>query len=149
MLFAPTDVERAAEWVANLGSDSSVKGIYVTLNPITPELLTRGGSAKDADITQRRWLPIDVDPVRAANVSASDPEKAAAQERANTVRAYLAAQGWGEPVVMDSGNGYWLLYAIDIPADDGGNGGLIHRCLKALAARFGDERVKIDTVTYN
>jgi hypothetical protein len=50
---------------------------------------------------------------------------------------------------MDSGNGYWLLYAIDLPADDGGKGGLIHCCLKALAARFGDDRVKIDTKIYN
>jgi putative DNA primase/helicase len=147
-LFAPDDVQSATEWAAGLSG--KVKGIYVTLNPLKPELLARGGSAKDVDVLKRRWLPIDLDPEREdKNVSATDDEKKAALERAITVCEYLTAQGWLEPVVMDSGNGYWLLYAIDIPADDGGNDGLVHRCLKALAAKFNCDRVKIDTRVYN
>jgi hypothetical protein len=64
------------------------------------------------------------------------------------VREHMAAQGWAEPIVMDSGNGYWLLYSIDLP-NDGDAKKLVHGCLKALAAKFGDERVKIDTTLAN
>ena len=48
--------------------------------------------------------------------------------------------------MADSGNGYHLLYRIDLPAADGG---LVERVLKSLAARFDNEHVKIDQSVYN
>jgi hypothetical protein len=62
------------------------------------------------------------------------------------VKAYLSGQGWPAPIVADSGNGYHALYPIDLPRDDGG---IIERCLKALADRFDTERVTIDTSVFN
>lgn len=59
--------------------DIAPPGIYFTLNPVNPDLLARranrcevaetGSMASDADIVSRRWLLIDVDPVRPAEIS--------------------------------------------------------------------------------
>src|SRR5262249_30592004 len=117
-VYGPDEVQSAAEWADGLSG--KVQGVYVTLNPINPHLLNRCRSAKAADVLKRRWLPIDLDPVRPTNTSATDAEKAAALDRAIAICAYLTNQEWPEPVVMDSGNGYWLLYAVDLPTEDGG-----------------------------
>src|SRR5262249_39827200 len=77
---------------------------------------------------------------------ASDAEKALARRTLEQVRAFLRERGWPEPVVCDSGNGYHLLYRIDLPADDGG---LVERVLRALAARFDSDQVKIDQAVCN
>ena len=45
---------------------------------------------------------IDTDPVRKAGISSTDDEHAAALERAASIRAWLAARGWREPVTADS-----------------------------------------------
>jgi hypothetical protein len=62
------------------------------------------------------------------------------------VQEYLRGRGWPDPVVVDSGNGYHLLHRIDLPAEDGG---LVARCLAALAARFDSDRAKIDQAVHN
>lgn len=49
-------------------------------------------------------------------------------------------------MLLDSGNGFHLWYAIDLPADDGG---LVQRCLQALAARHNTPKAKVDTSIYN
>lgn len=45
-----------------------------------------------------------------------------------------------------SGNGAHLLYRIDLPADDGG---IVQRCLEALAAAYDDDAVKVDRTVFN
>ena len=102
----------------------------------------RGETASDSNVTRRKWLLIDVDPVRIADVSATVEEKAEALVTIEAVRAHLHAAGWPESILADSGNGYHALYRIDLPADDGG---IVQRCLKALAARFDSTAVSIDT----
>lgn len=132
------------------------KGVYFTLNPVNPDLLARranridwareGELAKDKDVLLRRWLLVDVDPVRDPLISATDAEKAVAKNTALAVREYLRNRSWPEPILGDSGNGYHLLYHLDLPAADGG---LVERTLKALAARFDTEKVKIDQSVFN
>ncbi|MBX3408226.1 MAG: DUF3987 domain-containing protein [Phycisphaeraceae bacterium] len=95
----------------------------------------------DGDILGRRWLMIDLDPVRPSGVSSSDLELAAAQERCLAIRAFLTARDWPEPIVVMSGNGYHLLYRVDLPVEDGGQ---VSRVLRALAGRFDDDRVHVD-----
>jgi hypothetical protein len=144
--------------MARLGLEFSgsgrYKGVYFVLNPVAPALLgrspycVRGGGrvTRDADVVRRRWLLVDVDPQRPAGVSATDAEKAAAKRKAAQVREYLAAQGWPAPVSADSGNGYHLLYRVDLPPDDGG---LVRGALRALAARFDDNTATVDTSVFN
>jgi len=147
------DAEALADAVARF---KTAKGIYIVLNPVNPDLLARacnrikkagkGDATQDGDIISRRWLPIDVDVVRPAGISSTDAEHLAAVTRLSEVHQYLRGLGWPDPIVADSGNGAHLLYRIDLPRDDGG---LVQRTLHALAARFDDAAVKVDTSVHN
>ena len=107
----------------------------------------KGGTTSDGDIVARHWLLIDCDPQRPAGISATDAEHDAAVERCRQIWSELHYNhGWPEPIGADSGNGAHLLYRVDLPVDDGG---LIQRCLSALAAQFDDDTVKVDTGVFN
>ncbi len=134
-----------------------VPAIYTTLNLVDPAVLGRAANrldprakhtTNDAEITARRWLLLDFDPVRPAGISSSDAEHTATLERALVVRDWLNSQGWPAPVYADSGNGAHLLYRIDLP-NDADSKTLIEAVLKTLASRFDGERVKIDTGVFN
>jgi hypothetical protein len=132
------------------------KGVYFTLNPLNPDLLARrcnridwageGELSKDKDALCRRWLLVDADPVRDPLISATDEEKQYAWDTILAVREHLRARSWPEPLLADSGNGYHLLYRVDLPADDGG---IVERILKALAAMFDSDHVRIDQKVFN
>ncbi len=131
-------------------------GCYLTLNCIDNALLGRacnrlvkvakGGTTSDSNVTRRRWLLIDIDARRPAGISATATEREAALKRTHAVDLFLHNLGWPLPVFADSGNGFHLLYRVDLPADDGG---LVKRVLEALAARFDDEKVKVDRSVHN
>ncbi len=91
---------------------------------------------------------MDFDPVRPSGVSATDAEKKAARQRALEAREFLREIGWPEPVVGDSGNGYHLLYRIELP-NDRESLELVKGTLEALAFRFSDRAVEVDTTTCN
>jgi hypothetical protein len=133
--------------------------IYLTLNPVNPALLYRaenrirpsvgrGETTSDADIAARRWLLVDVDPVRATDTSATDAESMAAQVRSREVYSYLRERGWPEPVAEMTGNGWGLLYAIDLPNDKASTT-LVVGVIAHLAERFTDDAVTIDTSVTN
>jgi hypothetical protein len=131
------------------------RGVYVTLNPVNPALLARAKNrirsvgreptTTDADIPCRRWLPIDCDAERPAGISSDAVEHEAAQKKAQEIKAGLAQLGWPEPVMIDSGNGAQLLYAVDLPAKDDQ---LVQKFLAEIAVA-GDEQVKIDLSVHN
>jgi hypothetical protein len=134
----------------------TAKGIYITLNPVNPALHARAYNrlvmlgprdpvTSDQDVLRRRWLPIDCDAVRPTGISSSDAEHQAAINRAARIRATLAAEGWPEAMLANSGNGGHLLYAVDLPRDDA----TVKQCLAALAARFDDDVVVIDQTVFN
>ncbi|MGA2185795.1 MAG: hypothetical protein ABSH47_22480, partial [Bryobacteraceae bacterium] len=100
----------------------------------------------DADITKRRWLPIDLDPVRPSGISSTDQEHSLAVERAIQMREALRQEGWPDPIVGDSGNGAHLLYRVELPT---GDDELVKKCLQALARRFDDDQVKVDQKVFN
>jgi hypothetical protein len=157
------DFERLATAAAQI---RGAQGVYITLNPPNPAVLARcanrlrvagsGAATSDADIIARRWLPIDADPIRPAEISASDAEHEAALETARRIRRALAELGWPEPLLADSGNGGHLLYRIDLPAKDltglerpVRSDDLVEGVLAALAARFNDDRVRVDVKVFN
>ena len=130
-------------------------GVYVTMNPVNPDLLARANnrlkpakrdtSTKDGDVLRRRWMLVDIDPKRSAGISANDTEKAIAFDKAIEIQEGLASMGFPAPIVVDSGNGMQLLYRVNLPADDGG---LVQRCLKALNP-CSNEKVHVDLGVHN
>jgi hypothetical protein len=152
--FDTDHAEEAAQDALDLTDNAS--GVYFTLNPLKPAVLARrayrvdlaeeGELAKNGDVERRRWLYIDVDGTPSAGVSATDVEKTRAQEVALAVREHLRGRGWPEPIYADSGNGYHLLYRVELPADDGG---LLQRVLEVLGQRFTAGGVKIDQTVHN
>lgn len=150
----------------------SAQGVYITLHPCNPVLLARarnrlrtsnetrnGAATSDQHITRLRWLLIDIDPERPAGISATEEEHEAALLQAGRIKEALHELGWPDPLEADSGNGAHLLYAIDLPVEEGTKEtGLLHRVLKGLAARFDKQsaqeedpapRVLIDQTVFN
>ena len=133
----------------------SFRGVYVTVNPVNPDLLARAvnrlrpagrnPTTADTDIVRRRWLLIDCDPRRASGVSSSNSEHESALAKAREIRDGLSSLGWADPIMTDSGNGAQLMYRIDLPADDGE---LVHRVIGEIA-KASSEQVAIDTSVHN
>lgn len=132
------------------------RGVYFVMNPLNPNLLARcqnrlqpakqDQQAHDTDVLCRRWLLIDGDKVGDPLISATDEEKAAVKETVLAVREYLRRNGWPEPILCDSGNGYHLMYRVDLPAADDG---LVRRVLNAVADQFDGPRAKVDRKVFN
>ena len=147
------------EALADLAVRLNAKGaaVYVTLNQIDPQLLGRycnrveefaGDTATDANVTRRRWLLIDLDPLRPKNTAATDTQLAEAKARATACYRALKALGWPEPIVAESGNGWHLIYPIDLP-NDAASRDLVKGALAGLAACFDDDVVKLDQSVFN
>jgi hypothetical protein len=133
------------------------EGVYITLNPLPPDLLGRSNNTlrewaktttSDNEVRRRAYLPIDLDPTRPSGISSSEAEHQAALGQARKVRAWLAERRWYSPLFADSGNGAHLLYAIDLP-NDAESADLLKRCLAALAGRFDTPQVTLDRSVYN
>ena len=133
----------------------SAMGVYVTMNPVNPDLFARsanrlkpakrGDTTADRDIVRRRWLLFDIDSDRVSGISATDEEKRFALEKAIEIRDGLGSFGWPEPLMIDSGNGYYLMYQVDLPTEDGG---LVRKCIQALQP-VATEAVHIDVSVCN
>ena len=132
----------------------TAEGIYYTINPINPifisktkNRLTRGKKAvTDEDIVRRTTLLIDIDPIRSGGVSATETEKKCAKIVRNNIVRYLADLRWPAAITCDSGNGYHILYKIDLPTNDNG---LVKNILMTLDQRFTCDTAKVDTTVYN
>ncbi len=146
--FDANHIPEAAQAVEALDAAGTCHGIYLTLNAVTPALLSRrsnrietrlprdAATTADADITRRRWFVVDIDPKRPSGISSTDEEHEAALDVAGKVAGFLTEIcGFPAPIRADSGNGAHLVYRIDLPNDDECRT-LIERCLKTLAAAF-------------
>jgi putative DNA primase/helicase len=122
------------------------RAVYVTLNPVSRD---GSGAPRNGDIERRRWLLIDPDPVRPADCSATFHEKLATRLTAINVRRWLSeAFGFPRPILADSGNGYHLLYRIDLPNDEPSTK-LVRAVLENIAERWDSAEVTIDRRVYD
>jgi hypothetical protein len=131
-------------------------GVYYVLNRINPALLGRAYNrlkehaeytTADNNILGRRWLPIDLDPVRPAGISSTEEEHAAAVDRARVITDDMQKE-WGRPIIGDSGNGAHLLYRIDLANDREGLA-FVSGALAELDRRYSDHAVKVDVTSAN
>lgn len=132
------------------------RGVYFLPNPVNPDLLQRspnriqiaGKTTTDADIQFRRWLLVDVDPVRPADTSASEAERQHAWQVASHVQACLSAAGFRSPIIACSGNGWHLSYLVDRP-NDAAIREEFRAILAGLDKRCSSPQAKVDIKTYN
>lgn len=131
---------------------------YFTLNEINDALYSREqhdtfvkkpkSTTSDGDITRRRMVLIDLDPSRAAGISASDDEFEKAHLKAVDVFRYLIGAGFKEPIITKSGNGWHVYLPCDMPNDEEHNE-LVKRFLQSLSKMFSDASVEIDEKVFN
>jgi hypothetical protein len=150
------NLSAAAEAICQADAKYRAGGVYYVLNNINPALLGRAynrlkerteHTTADNNILRRRWLPVDLDPVRPAGISSSDGEHTAAIARARTIADDMAGE-WERPIIADSGNGAHLLYEIDLPNDQEGLA-YVAGALAELDRRFSDDVVKVDVACAN
>jgi len=142
-------------------------GVYFVPNPVNPELaakrmntvlnVPRGfGLTHDADVLERRFLIVDLDPHR-FTADAGQECPSAARELALARRIargfvcpFLADVGFGRPLVMCSGNGIHLVYQTrPTPGRECGGADPIATVLRLVAERYSCVGVAIDTNTFN
>ena len=131
---------------------------YFTLNDINADLYSREQRDKfvkkpkstttDGDITLRRFVMIDLDPNRAAGISASDEEFENAHLKCVAIYRYLIEQGFNEPIITQSGNGWHCYLPCNMPNDDE-HTELVKRFLQSLSKLFSDGDVEIDEKVFN
>jgi len=131
---------------------------YFTLNDVKDDCYSREQREKyikgvkvttsDKDIEPRSWILIDADPNRSSGTSSSDAEKELSRLTLCRIYNHLRDVGFSYPVVADSGNGYHLLYKVNLKNADEITE-LIKNFLKYLDAVFTDDKVSIDTSVYN
>lgn len=131
---------------------------YFTLNEINDALYSREqhdtfvkkpkSTTNDGDITRRRMVLVDIDPSRAAGISASDDEFEKAHLKAVDVFRYLIGAGFKEPIITKSGNGWHVYLPCDMPNDEEHNE-LVKRFLQSLSKMFSDASVEIDEKVFN
>ena len=131
---------------------------YFTLNEVNEDLYSREqrdvfvkkpkSTTTDGDITRRRFVLIDLDPQRSAGISASNDEFEKAHMKCVDVYKYLLANGFKEPIITVSGNGYHCYVPCDMPNDDEHNE-LIKKFLQSLSNIFGGDDVDVDEKVFN
>ena len=131
--------------------------IYITMNALSEGIEARGknhlknyakNTTSDKEIRCRRWILIDLDPERPAGISSTEQELKLSEELGRKIQGYLTDCGFPEPVTALSGNGFHLLYPVELPNTPEMTS-LAKGFLGALDSRFSTEQVKVDTTTYN
>ena len=131
---------------------------YFTLNEVNEDLYSREqrdvfvkkpkSTTTDGDIVRRRFVLIDLDPQRSAGISARNEEFEKAHMKCVDVYKYLLANGFKEPIITVSGNGYHCYVPCDMPNDDEHNE-LIKKFLQSLSNIFGGDDVEVDEKVFN
>lgn len=125
------------------------KGVYFTPNPMR-QLMGSGanGSHLDADVLKRNWLLIDVDPTRAKDTNASEPEMESARVVAESIFSTLDARKFSGLIYGGSGNGFHVCVPVNLPNTEAAKAK--HRqFLHALDERFSSDAARVDKATFN
>ena len=105
-------------------------------------------TTSDNDIAGRDFLLLDFDPIRPSGIGSTNEELELAHKKALQVFRYLKDQGFSQPIVTQSGNGWHLYYKVQLSKSIE-NTKLVERFLKALSMLFSDEKVGVDTSVHN
>lgn len=140
-------------------SNSPHTQIYFTLNHIKEACYGRSQCNKiiqifrepttsDVDIDGRTHILIDLDPKRPAGVSSSNDELNYAYQKAVDIFNWLKSQGFYEPIICMSGNGYHCVIPCLISASPEATE-TIKKFLQVLSLFFSDEHIEVDEKVFN
>jgi hypothetical protein len=161
-LFTGRQLEAMAQ--AAISFETRSKGVYFVPNPLkTPagtklgEVAKRSTCANDDDVIERRWLLIDIDPVRfdlegkplpEQSVPTTEAEREAGWQCLLRCKSTMDAAGFQEAIMGDSGNGWHLCYPVRLPNNDDSKAK--HKALLVgLNEICGDDRAHVDLKTFN
>jgi hypothetical protein len=157
-----TDLENHVRLLREAGQRSDFNGAYQLVNgPMNPDLLARyesnrihkawNGRATDRDIGTLRAVFLDVDPVRPKGISSTDVQLREACDVADKVERFLSEALGGDGAIGRgcSGNGYFLLVALEPRPNDPADVARISAFLRTLNELFGTPTVKIDQAVAN
>lgn len=132
--------------VQPLRNDFKARDNYGTL-----KIAGKNDAATDSDVTAYGWLVIDCDPVRLSKTSATNEQKNAAHDFAVSLREALRGEGFPDPIIVDSGNGYHLYYKTSIAefVDVEVIRPLYKQFLQIVGMLHNTEEVKVDPTVYN
>lgn len=132
--------------------------LYFTLNVIDHACYSREqhdristrpkSTTSDLEILGRKWCLIDVDCEKPSDTNSTDEEKELAKEVVNNVYKFLRDEGFEQPVICDSANGFHLLYK-QAMKNTPENTETMKSFLKVLDMYFSTDKVKIDCTTFN
>lgn len=105
-------------------------------------------TTSDHDVLRYKYIPIDLDPVRPSGISSNAEELKSAETVARQVVAHMRREGFTEFIEAFSGNGYHLLYPIDLPNNEDSQR-YIKEYLNDLDQRFSNDRCHVDVTNYN
>lgn len=141
-------------------SENEGKGaVYFIINALNPgvyeksqkeQMLSKRGltTSNDADILGYRYVFLDIDCERPADTNSTDEEKEYAHRKAVDIYRFLLSEGFSEPIVIDSANGYHIYIPCSLK-NTPENRNLVERFIKAMGMLFSDERVHIDPKVCN
>lgn len=132
--------------------------IYFTLNVIDSACYSREqrdriftkpkSTTSDKDIIGRKWCLIDIDVEKPSDTNSTEEEKELAKSVVNSVYKFLRDEGFEQPVICDSANGFHLCFKQAMLANDKNNE-IMKNFLRVLDMYFSTDKVKIDCSTYN
>jgi uncharacterized protein (DUF927 family) len=152
-----TDAATLATAASDIEGKTTEGNLYLTINPVVPRAqmnsarIRRAGSGSatgDNDVSRLRWIFLDFDPERPTGISATYAEKESARLVMEQARVHFAGIGWPAPTLADSGNGFHVLYPVDLPND-----ARARQLIKSATARasgmFSTAEVKLDVSVSN
>lgn len=132
--------------------------IYFTVNAISDACYERPqhehlaeypkNTTTDQEISRRTFVFLDIDCRKPAGVNSTDAEKHHAHLKAVEIFRYLKNQGFPDPIVCDSANGYHIYIPCDMPNDEA-HTILAKRFTASMAVMFSDDKVDIDLKVFN
>lgn len=138
---------RSAKFAANKRMD-----VYTSLNPCDRPTTNRikpfARAVRDEDVNRIRRVPFDLDPNRETGEAATDMQLGFAADRLTVLLDLMAREGWGEPLVGMSGNGFHAQYLVDLPNDDETHAAMVG-LYRGLGVRLSTAEVAFDVTVKN
>lgn len=110
-------------------------------------------STSDNDIIGYNFIPVDLDPERPAEISSTKEELEAAKELSYQIIAYMVDNGFRSYIKALSGNGYHLLFPVNIPtrtkAEREAGKNKVTNILATLDQYFSNDACHVDTTLSN